>query len=201
MAMLLQVPPSSSSSSSLLNTTNPKIRFFYSSIRVSSTRFRCRAVREKAEEVEKKNASSSSPSPSAEEVTKKYGLEVGLWKILSSKDDEGIDGENNKKKKSKTDEAKELLAKYGGAYLATSITLSLISFSLCYVLVTSGVDVQALLLKVGISTNETGEKVGAFALAYAAHKAASPIRFPPTVALTPIVANWIGKKVDKEDEK
>ncbi|KAK8655242.1 hypothetical protein V6N13_107830 [Hibiscus sabdariffa] len=26
-----------------------------------------------------------------------------------------------------------------------------------------------------------------FALAYAAHKAASPIRFPPTVALTPIV--------------
>ncbi|EOA27937.1 hypothetical protein CARUB_v10024106mg [Capsella rubella] len=195
MAMLLQVPPSSSST--LLNTTNPKIRFFYSSIRVSSTRFRCRAVREKAEEVEKKNVSSSSSS--AEEVTKKYGLEVGLWKILSSKDEEGVDGEN-KKKKSKTDEAKELLAKYGGAYLATSITLSLISFSLCYVLVTSGVDVQALLLKVGISTNETGEKVGAFALAYAAHKAASPIRFPPTVALTPIVANWIGKKVDKENE-
>lgn len=65
--------------------------------------------------------------------------------ILSSRDDE-IDGE--KKKKSKTDEAKELLAKYGGAYLATSITLSLISFSLCYALVTSGVDVQALLLKV-----------------------------------------------------
>lgn len=54
--------------------------------------------------------------------------------------------------------------------------------------------------KVGISTNETGEKVGAFALAYAAHKAASPIRFPPTVALTPIVANWIGKKVDKEKD-
>ncbi|CAH2060929.1 unnamed protein product, partial [Thlaspi arvense] len=117
--------------------------------------------------------------------------------ILSSKDEEESDGEK-KQKKSKTDEAKELLAKYGGAYLATSITLSLISFSLCYALVTSGVDVQALLLKVGISTNETGEKVGAFALAYAAHKAASPIRFPPTVALTPIVANWIGKKVEKE---
>lgn len=50
----------------------------------------------------------------------------------------------------------------------------------------------------GISTDETGEKVGTFALAYAAHKAASPIRFPPTVALTPIVASWIGKKVDNE---
>lgn len=53
--------------------------------------------------------------------------------------------------------------------------------------------------QVGISASETGEKVGTFALAYAAHKAASPIRFPPTVALTPIVANWIGKKVDKEN--
>lgn len=71
---------------------------------------------------------------------------------MSSKDDEGVDGEN-KKKKSKTDEAKELLGKYGGAYLATSITLSLISFSLCYVLVTSGVDVQALLLKVTTFTS------------------------------------------------
>nr|GFD38636.1 transmembrane protein C20orf108 family [Tanacetum cinerariifolium] len=90
--------------------------------------------------------------------------------------------------------------KYGGAYLATSITLSLISFSLCYALISAGVDVQSLLQKVGISANETGEKVGTFALAYAAHKAASPIRFPPTVALTPIVANWIGgKKVAKDN--
>ncbi|KAF8048285.1 hypothetical protein N665_2579s0002 [Sinapis alba] len=193
MAMILQVSPPSTPSS-LCHTRNLKPRLFFSSIQASSEsnpkRFRCRAVREKAEE---KNT-----SPSPEEVTKKYGLEVGLWKILSSKDEE-TDGE--KKKKSKTDEAKELLAKYGGAYLATSITLSLISFSLCYALVTSGVDVQALLLKVGISTNETGEKVGAFALAYAAHKAASPIRFPPTVALTPIVANWIGKKVDKKKDE
>ncbi|CAN6841997.1 unnamed protein product [Brassica oleracea] len=191
--VLLWIP--SSTPSSLWNTRDTKTRFFFfSSIQPSSesntNKFRCRAVREKAE---KKNT-----SPSPEEVTKKYGLEVGLWKILSSKDEES-DGEE-KKKKSKTDEAKELLAKYGGAYLATSITLSLVSFSLCYALVTSGVDVQALLLKVGISTNETGEKVGAFALAYAAHKAASPIRFPPTVALTPIVANWIGKKVDKEKD-
>jgi hypothetical protein len=44
--------------------------------------------------------------------------------------------------------------------------------------------------------------VGTFALAYAAHKAASPIRFPPTVALTPIVARWFGKKdIDSDEEK
>lgn len=56
-------------------------------------------------------------------------------------------------KKSKGDQAKELLTKYGGAYLATSITLSLISFSLCYALITAGVDVQALLQKVIISSS------------------------------------------------
>ncbi|XP_060169903.1 uncharacterized protein LOC132600623 [Lycium barbarum] len=148
-------------------------------------KFKVRALKEKTTEEIK----------SAEDITKKFGLEAGLWKIFSSKE-EG--DEENKEKKSKGDQAKELLAKYGGAYLATSITLSLISFTLCYALINAGVDVQSLLQKVGISTDATGEKVGTFALAYAAHKAASPIRFPPTVALTPVVAGWIGKKVDKE---
>ena len=58
----------------------------------------------------------------------------------------------------------------------------------------AGVDVKALLEKVGLQSGGTGEKVGTFAIAYAAHKALSPIRFPPTVALTPVVARWFGKK-------
>lgn len=64
--------------------------------------------------------------------------------IFSSKEEE----KEGEEKKSKGDEAKELLAKYGGAYLATSIALSIISFSLCYALISVGVDVQALLQKV-----------------------------------------------------
>ncbi|XP_021715679.1 uncharacterized protein LOC110683585 [Chenopodium quinoa] len=153
-------------------------------------KFQVRAVRDKTKDIPTSPPSSSS----ADDVTKKYGLEAGLWKIFISKEDE-----EGKRQKSKGEEAKELLAKYGGAYLATSITLSLISFTLCYALINAGVDVSALLQKVGIASNETGEKIGTFALAYAAHKAASPIRFPPTVALTPIVASWIGKKVDKDN--
>lgn len=65
--------------------------------------------------------------------------------IFSSKEEGKEEGQV---KKSRGDQAKELLAKYGGAYLATSITLSLISFSLCYALISAGVDVQALLQKV-----------------------------------------------------
>jgi len=52
---------------------------------------------------------------------------------------------------------------------------------------------------VGIEASSKAETAGTVALAYAAHKAASPIRFPPTVALTPVVANLIGKKVAGEE--
>lgn len=114
-----------------------------------------------------------------EETTEKYGLEVGLAQAAK----EG-DGES----------AKSLLKKYGIAYLATSIPLAIVSFCICYVLVDNGVDVGSLLSKIGIETSDAADKAGTFAIAYAAHKAASPIRFPPTVILTPVVAKIIGKE-------
>lgn len=55
--------------------------------------------------------------------------------------------------------------------------------------------------QVGIPTTSNAETAGTVALAYAAHKAASPIRFPPTVALTPVVANLIGKKIEEKGEE
>ena len=89
-----------------------------------------------------------------------------------------------------------LLKKYGAAYLITSISLSIVSYALCYFLINAGVNVPALLAKIGIATsaNATSASIGKAGLAYIFHKAASPIRFPPTVALTPMVANFIGKK-------
>ena len=121
----------------------------------------------------------------AEEATEKYGLEVGLFQSLQQKDG----GES----------AKSLLKRYGVAYLATSIPLALVSFALCYFLVDHGVDVGSLLGKVGIESSSTTETAGTFAIAYAAHKAASPIRFPPTVLLTPVVAKLIGKEPEPEE--
>lgn len=61
-----------------------------------------------------------------------------------------------------------------------------------------GVDVRSLLANIGLQVGDTGERVGTVAIAYAAHKALSPVRFPPTVALTPVVANILGKK-DEQD--
>lgn len=121
-----------------------------------------------------------------EETTEQYGLEAGLFQSLKNKDG----GQS----------AKGLLAKYGVAYLATSIPLALVSFAICYGLVDAGVDIASLLGKIGIEVNDNSEKVGTFALAYAAHKAASPIRFPPTVLLTPVVAKLIGKEPEEGEE-
>ena len=128
----------------------------------------------------------SEAAPSAEETTEKYGLEAGLFQSVKSGDGES---------------AKSLLAKYGVAYLATSIPLAIVSFAICYALVDNGVDVGGLLAKVGIDGGDTGEKAGTFAIAYAAHKAASPIRFPPTVLLTPAVAKIIGKEPNEAAEE
>jgi Protein of unknown function (DUF1279) len=120
-----------------------------------------------------------------EETTKKFGLEAGI--LQSMKQNDGGEA------------AKLLLKQYGIAYLATSIPLALISFIIFYFLVDNGVDVAGLLKQIGIE-NVNGEKAGTFALAYAAHKATSPIRFPPTVILTPVVAKLLGKEPDEDDE-
>jgi hypothetical protein len=150
-----------------------------------------------------------------EEITKKWGLEAGLWNIFKStpetkkKNTDMMNGEEQEQEGTSTGEkltgsrmdmAKQLLKTYGSAYLITSISLSLVSFGVFYVLVSSGVDVAALLSVIGITATQNSEKVGTVAIAYAAHKAASPIRFPPTVALTPIVAKWMGK-IPSGDEK
>jgi len=138
------------------------------------------------DQAEKKEEAKISP----DEATKKYGLEYGLWRTFRDKK-----GEPGSRRAS----AGELLKKYGSAYLITSISLTLVSLVVNYYLVDIGVDVPALLAKIGIQVGALGDKAGTFAIAYALHKAESPIRFPPTVALTPVVARFLGKEV-KEDE-
>ena len=60
---------------------------------------------------------------------------------------------------------------------------------------------RALLGKIGLKVSTRNQNnAGTLAIAYICHKAASPIRFPPTVALTPLVANLIGRKKEKRNE-
>ena len=60
------------------------------------------------------------------------------------------DGDNGKSGgRGRGQQAKDLLAKYGVAYIGTSVALSLVSITVCYLLINSGVDMPALLEKVG----------------------------------------------------
>eukprot|EP00981_Chlorochromonas_danica_P012492 scaffold5082_cov195-Ochromonas_danica.AAC.3 len=161
--------------------------FSYSSIRLHSHLSLSRScwAKQHAQQSEKRNSLLwSAEKDDVDESVKKIGLEATLLKTATQKDAKV--------------RPKDLLAKYGIAYLATSITLAIFSYALCYVLVANGVNVPSLLEKVGIKSTEMVSNTGTAAIAYAVHKAASPIRFPPTVVLTPVVARWFGKK-DKSE--
>lgn len=101
--------------------------------------------------------------------------------------------------------AKESILRYGGVYLGSSIFLSLISFGALYVAIDAGVDVRPFLTSLGDGLARTplgrpaaldtlGETGSTFALAYVAHKVTSPLRFPPTLVLTEVVAKALGKE-------
>ena len=104
-----------------------------------------------------------------QETVEKSGVEGGLFSIFT--------GDGDAKEKATT--AGDLLKQYGGAYLLTSTSFAIVSFAICYTLVSNGVDVAGLLGKIGIEPSQNAQTGGTFAIAYAAHKAASPIRFPP----------------------
>ena len=87
----------------------------------------------------------------------------------------------------------DAVRRYGGAYLACSVSLSLVSISLFYALVSAGINVAALFSAVGITLASKYERLGTFGLAYLLHKAASPVRFPPTLALTVFAARHWGR--------
>jgi hypothetical protein len=96
---------------------------------------------------------------------------------------------------------KDLFVKYGTAYLLTSVFLSILSYMMCYSLVSKGVNVGSLLKRLGLKVSEVSTSAGTATIAYVMHKAASPIRFPPTVALTPIVAQLLYSERRKQSQK
>ena len=72
---------------------------------------------------------------SPEEATSRWGLEAGLFKIFFAKGKSANDTEGTAANTNKGLQAKDLLKRFGAAYLITSITLAIISFSTCYALV------------------------------------------------------------------
>lgn len=126
---------------------------------------------------------------SPDSIYRKWGLELALLHSLRDSLREGSSKEVTMQR------AGDLFQRYGPAYLLTSISLAGLSYASCYVAVSHGVNFGAALARLGMpAASEGSKKAGRAALAYVAHKAASPLRFPPTVALTPLVARKVFRR-------
>ena len=102
---------------------------------------------------------------------------LGFWKRLQNQQSQAV----------------TLLKRFGGTYILCSLAVSVCSMSFFYTLVANGLDAPAVLASVGLTLPSKYAGAGTIGLAYVLHKASSPIRFPPTVALTAVV----GRKLER----
>uniref|UniRef100_A0AAV1T9N0 DUF1279 domain-containing protein n=1 Tax=Peronospora matthiolae TaxID=2874970 RepID=A0AAV1T9N0_9STRA len=92
---------------------------------------------------------------------------------------------------------KTFAIEYGRVGICTHLVLSLLSISTIYVGVSSGVDVKAILDWVGLSTvasDSTTKTAGTFLIAYTFYKVLTPVRWPLTFAVTPVVLRALRRR-------
>jgi hypothetical protein len=77
---------------------------------------------------------------------------------------------------------------YGKLGIGIYLGISLFSFSSIYLALRTGVDVKALIRKIGLPDSGLWDNAGTVAVAYAIHKIFMPVRLFLTVALTTFVA-------------
>ncbi|KAJ1123631.1 hypothetical protein NDU88_002099 [Pleurodeles waltl] len=110
---------------------------------------------------------------------------------------ETMDQVQDKKKLNKSQQLKTVFKEYGAVGVSFHVGISLISLGMFYVIVSSGVDISALLLKVGFSEAVVQSKMAAgtstFVLAYAIHKLFAPVRMSITVVSVPFIVRYFRK--------
>lgn len=94
----------------------------------------------------------------------------------------------------KKEQLKKAFKDYGSTVIVFHIGISLISLGGFYLLVSSGLDVFALVEKLGFSADSIG-KLGAnastFVVAYAIHKVFAPVRISITLFSTPFIVRYL----------
>lgn len=85
-----------------------------------------------------------------------------------------------------------IFAAYGSTAVVFHTTISLTSLGICYTIVSSGIDMVALLEKVGIASeaglgSTLASGASTFVIAYACHKVFMPVRIFLTVTCTPVI--------------
>ncbi|XP_055122721.1 protein FAM210B, mitochondrial [Symphalangus syndactylus] len=101
------------------------------------------------------------------------------------------------KKQSKTQQLKKIFQEYGTVGVSLHIGISLISLGIFYMVVSSGVDMSAILLKLGFKESLVQSKMAAgtstFVVAYAIHKLFAPVRISITLVSVPLIVRYFRK--------
>lgn len=103
----------------------------------------------------------------------------------------------DEKKLNKSQQLKTVFKEYGAVGVSFHVGISLISLGMFYMIVSSGVDISALLLKIGFSEAVVQSRMAAgtstFVLAYAIHKLFAPVRISITVVSVPFIVRYFRK--------
>lgn len=105
--------------------------------------------------------------------------------------------EDKKAPLSKKDQLKRAVKEYGSTVIIFHIGISLASLGGFYLLVSSGLDVAALLDKFGVSAEASGkimQGASTFVIAYAVHKLFAPVRISITLFSTPFIVRYLRLK-------
>ncbi|KAK9973847.1 hypothetical protein ABG768_024548 [Culter alburnus] len=111
---------------------------------------------------------------------------------VSSAEGQGSDG-----KPSKTQQLRKVFKEYGAVGVSFHIGISLISLGIFYLAVSSGLDMTALLCRLGFSEALVQSKLATgtstFVLAYAVHKLFAPLRISITLVSVPLIVRHLRK--------
>ncbi|KAJ6665686.1 hypothetical protein lerEdw1_002056 [Lerista edwardsae] len=106
-------------------------------------------------------------------------------------------GEENGKKPNKSQQLKKVFKEYGAVGVAFHVGISLMSLGMFYLAVSSGVDIAAILFKLGFDEALVQSKLAAgtsaFVLAYAIHKLFAPVRISITLISVPLLVRYFRK--------
>ncbi|XP_036179709.1 protein FAM210B, mitochondrial [Myotis myotis] len=101
------------------------------------------------------------------------------------------------KKQSKSQQLKKVFQEYGAVGVSVHIGISLVSLGMFYMVVSSGVDMSAILLKLGFKESLVQSKMAAgtstFVVAYAIHKLFAPVRISITLVSVPLLVRYFRK--------
>ncbi|XP_067314313.1 protein FAM210B, mitochondrial [Pseudorasbora parva] len=105
------------------------------------------------------------------------------------------EGQRSDEKPNKTQQLRKVFKEYGAVGVSFHIGISLISLGIFYLAVSSGLDVAALLCKLGFSESVVQSKLAAgtstFVLAYAVHKVFAPLRISITLVCVPLIVRHL----------